>query len=152
MNLNVAGVFQDILRAQSSQDTSKVSKSGEEAVLPNDHLDKLAFLTLFVTQLRHQDPLEPMENTEFISQLAQFSSLEQMANMNANLQNVFKEQQRTQIATQSSNLIGREVQALIEDRGIVTGKVEEILLNSETPRIVLEDGSSISFEDVIRVR
>lgn len=48
----------------------------------NNDLDKDAFLRLLVTQLRSQDPLSPMEDREFIAQMAQFSSLEQMQNLN----------------------------------------------------------------------
>ena len=43
-----------------------------------------AFLQLLITQLRYQDPLSPMENEAFLAQLAQFSSLEQMQQLNAN--------------------------------------------------------------------
>lgn len=49
-------------------------------------LDKDAFLGLLVAQMKYQDPLEPTSNTEFISQYAQFSSLEQMQNMSATLE------------------------------------------------------------------
>lgn len=44
-----------------------------------------AFLTLLVTQMQHQDPTEPMDNSAFIAQLAQFSSLEQLQQMNHSL-------------------------------------------------------------------
>lgn len=50
-------------------------------------LDKDAFLRLLTTQLSNQDPLNPIEDKEFIAQLAQFSSLEQMTAMNKNLEN-----------------------------------------------------------------
>lgn len=51
----------------------------------NNSLDKEAFLKLLVTQLANQNPLNPVEDKEFIAQLAQFSALEQMQNLNKNL-------------------------------------------------------------------
>jgi flagellar basal-body rod modification protein FlgD len=46
------------------------------------------FLQLLVTQLQNQDPLDPMDNTEFLSQMAQFSSLEQLININTTLEEI----------------------------------------------------------------
>lgn len=50
-----------------------------------NELDKNAFLKLLITQLENQDPLDPQDNGEFIAEMAQFSSLEQMTNMNESL-------------------------------------------------------------------
>lgn len=51
------------------------------------NLDKDAFLQLLVTQMQYQDPLEPMDNTEYMSQLAQFSEMEAMNNLNTSFSN-----------------------------------------------------------------
>ncbi len=61
-------------------------------------LDRDAFMLLLVTQFQYQDPLNPMEDKEFIAQLAQFSSLEQMMNMNESMQSLTA-------ATQSQELV-----------------------------------------------
>ena len=52
------------------------------------NLDKDSFMLLLVTQFQYQDPLNPMEDTEFISQMAQFSSLEQMMNLNTSMESL----------------------------------------------------------------
>ena len=59
--------------SQSSMEKAKKSSSGG--------MDKEAFLQLLVAQMRYQDPLEPTSNTEFVSQYAQFSQVEQLQNM-----------------------------------------------------------------------
>lgn len=58
----------------------------ENAVQKEDALGRDAFLTMLVAQLKHQDPLNPMEGTDFTAQLAQFSSLEQMFETNDKLE------------------------------------------------------------------
>lgn len=58
-----------------------------EQRLKGDSLGKQEFLQLLVAQMQYQDPLEPMDNTEYISQLAQFSALEAMQNVGQVLNN-----------------------------------------------------------------
>lgn len=62
-------------------DTMNKQTFGEKRV-PKQQLGKDDFLQLLITQLTHQDPTSPMEDAQFIGQMAQFSSLEQMTNMN----------------------------------------------------------------------
>lgn len=65
-------------------DTSTVTsaKTSTSSTDSNSSLDKDAFLQLLVTQMQYQDPLEPTDNTEYMSQLAQFSTVEELQNIN----------------------------------------------------------------------
>lgn len=64
-------------------DTTKAANaSSANSTKSNSSLDKDAFLQLLVTQMQYQDPLEPTQNTEYMSQLAQFSSVEELQNIN----------------------------------------------------------------------
>ncbi len=76
----------------------------------NSVMGKDDFLSLLVAQLQHQDPLNPAESTEFTAQLAQFSSLEQLQNIDATL-NGFEVYQSTLNNIQSSGFIGKTVTA-----------------------------------------
>ena len=84
--------------------TSSLSTIGTSDLGKND------FLKLLTAQLAHQDPLNPMDNTAFVAQLAQFSSLEQMQNVNSNLGTsiLLSQSVNNSLAT---TLIGRDVQA-----------------------------------------
>ncbi|HAH60673.1 MAG TPA: flagellar hook assembly protein FlgD, partial [Treponema sp.] len=69
-------------------------------------LGKDDFLKLLLTQLSNQDPTSPMENTEFIAQMAQFSSLEQMTNMNSE----FTKMAALFKTSEASSVIGKTVE------------------------------------------
>lgn len=80
---------------------------------PSGELGKDAFMKLLVTQLKNQDPLSPMEGQQFAAELAQFSTLEQMQNLNDNILGLAVLQQNNALMSQltsSSALIGREVE------------------------------------------
>jgi len=73
-------------------------------------MGKEAFLKLLITQLQYQDPMNPADSTEFTAQLAQFSSLEQLSNVNENL-NTLKLYQASMNNSQAVSFIGKEILA-----------------------------------------
>jgi flagellar basal-body rod modification protein FlgD len=73
-------------------------------------LGKDDFLNMLIAQLQHQDPLNPTEGTEFTAQLAQFSSLEQLSNINDRLENM-GQFQASLIDSQAVSYIGKEITA-----------------------------------------
>ena len=79
----------------------------------NSSLDKDAFLQLLVTQMQYQDPLDPQDNSEYIAQLAQFSSLEQMTNVYSSLADVAKlvsNIDTSVLVGQLSAMIGKDIE------------------------------------------
>ncbi|WP_348771076.1 flagellar hook assembly protein FlgD [Pseudodesulfovibrio sp. zrk46] len=73
-------------------------------------MDRDDFLTILVAQLTHQDPLSPMEDTDMTSQLAEFSSLEQLTNINEGINDLGTNMQQTDMLSAVS-FIGKEVKA-----------------------------------------
>lgn len=88
------------------------STPGASGASANQTLGKDAFMKLLVNQLKNQDPLSPADNSEYVAQLAQFSSLEQMQELNDNIVGLAVLQQNNALMsqlTQSSALIGQQV-------------------------------------------
>jgi flagellar basal-body rod modification protein FlgD len=81
-----------------------------QATTSANTMGKDAFLKLLISQLQHQDPLNPADSTEFTAQLAQFASLEQLSNVNDNL-NTLKLYQASINNAQAVSFIGKEILA-----------------------------------------
>lgn len=85
-------------------------------------LNKDQFLQLLVAQLKNQDPMSPVGSQEFMSQMAAFSTLEQVTNMAV----AGEEQNRMLAVNQSLSLVGHDVTYLNEDETTSEGKVESV--------------------------
>ncbi|MCR5831805.1 MAG: flagellar hook capping protein [Lachnospiraceae bacterium] len=101
----------------ASEAKKNATKSGD--------LDKEAFLQLLVTQMKYQDPLEPTDNTEYVSQLATFSELEQMTNLVTSSD-----------LTRASQLVGQYV--TVKEKNETTG--EETLIGGKVDSVTVESG------------
>ncbi len=101
--------------------TSQYKQEQQDAVLngKGDQMGQTAFLTLFTTQLQNQNPLDPMDNTAFVSQLAQFSQLEATTKMSGSMESLVKSLSTSQIAGASS-MIGKTV-AISDGKAVYDG-------------------------------
>ncbi|MDA3901633.1 MAG: hypothetical protein PF637_14075 [Spirochaetes bacterium] len=100
-----------------------------------ESLGKDSFLKLLVTELTHQDPTAPMQDKEFIAQMAQFSSLEQMNNVNTQM----KELNSRGMVNEAYSLIGKRVQAFDATRGVpVDGTVSHVVRRQGEVRVVVD--------------
>lgn len=128
-----------------STDTQKTDTATNkvERTKGGSEMDKDAFLQLLVAQMKYQDPLEPTSNTEYISQYATFSELEQMQNMSGSLN-----------LSRASETVGKEV--IIETRNdsgetkTIQGYVEKVVYN-KTKAFLSIDGSLYSIDDLKQV-
>ena len=108
--------------AQTSYEVDLINKEtfGERRV-PKQELGKDDFLQLLIAQLTHQDPTAPVQDAEFIGQMAQFSSLEQVTNMNAN----FSRLNEMLLGSSATTAIGAKVDVSAGDE-MVSGYVSAV--------------------------
>ena len=91
------------------------------------------FMQLLIAQLKNQDPMKPMEDKEFITQLAQFSSLESMDKLTDQMEELTGSQMLVQAAT----LIGKQVSARLESGEVVTGAISQVKIIDGQPTAVV---------------
>lgn len=123
-----------VVETSSESSLKKAKKSSENG------MDKEAFLQLLVAQMKYQDPLEPTSNTEFVTQYAQFSQVEQLQNMSSNM-----ELQR------ASSLVGQQVRVKTTDTSgdtnYVEGKVDYVAYENGKAYVSIE-GNKYSIDDL----
>ena len=105
------------------------------------------FLKLLTVQLQNQDPLEPMKDTDFIAQMANFSSLEQMRELSKSFRDFSEEQQR--VAAQA--YLGKEVTLLPAGGAETSGTVSAIIRADDGSLSVTVNGEDYRVSDIRRV-
>ena len=111
------------------------STSSSEVSLPKQTLGQDDFLKLLVTQLSSQDPMNPMQDTQFIAQMAQFTSLEQTKAIQSDIEKMHSDQQ----LLQANALIGRTVSVETDQGMTAQGVVSAVQMANGTPKIVVND-------------
>ncbi|MBQ9486705.1 MAG: flagellar biosynthesis protein FlgD [Selenomonadaceae bacterium] len=158
--INVNGVTYDAAAYEASK---------TEDTKVNNDLDKNAFLKLLITQLENQDPMDPQDNSEFVAEMAQFSSLEQMTNMNESLTKIntlVSNMDTSVLVGQLSGMIGKGVEwtntvesADEEGKPVVTtenlsGVITGVTMADGVTKIIVQSGSqkhTVEIADISRV-
>lgn len=106
--------------------------SGTSAATAGSSLSMQDFLKVLLTQLTYQDPLKPMDNQQFMAQIAQFTTLKQAQETNSGISQLVQ----NQAALQSIGLLGRTVD-LTTSGGPVTGTVTALSLSGASPELTV---------------
>lgn len=115
-----------VAASQAGYTTTSSTQTQSSAELGQDE-----FLTLLVTQLQNQDPLNPMESADFTAQLAQFNSLEQLLKVNEHLDLLYSSQQSMNNA-QALGYIGKTIQAEGSTIRVADGNAESLTFDLAT--------------------
>ncbi|MBS4203781.1 flagellar hook assembly protein FlgD [Lederbergia citrea] len=125
----------------------------------NDILGKDDFLKILMTQLQNQDPMNPMEDKDFIAQMATFSSLEQMTNMNKSMDQLLQLESQTSLIAYNQ-FVGKEVtwhklndDLQLGDSNVTEGKgiVRSVQFMGDTVKFILADGTELSPANISQV-
>ncbi len=119
-------------------------QNGETGALAG--IGKNDFLKLLVAQLRNQDPMKPMEDQEFIAQMAQLNTVEQLTAMNTKLSEFLE----SETLSQASALLGKMIVAEPSGANPITGVVQEVRIEQGRP-VLNVAGQEVPLADVTKI-
>lgn len=135
----------ELARVEEMVRTGNLNTQAEYGREIKQVLDKDDFLKILITQLRNQDPTKPMEDREFIAQMAQFSSLEQMSNLSTSFERLSGMLSSNQVL----GVLGKQVD-LVVDGKLFSGKVSEVT-QGDYPQVMVS-GTYYDYKDIVRVK
>ena len=127
-----------------SNTTSGTSSSTSSSSTTTQTLDYDSFLKLLLAQMQNQDPLNPMDSTEYVSQLASFSNVEQGLKMNTKLDQLLV----ISNLSQASDMVGRSI---VSADGATSGIVESVRVDSSGATAFLTNGQQVTVEAGVEI-
>ncbi|ADO76704.1 flagellar hook capping FlgD N-terminal domain-containing protein [Halanaerobium praevalens] len=145
----IAGLTSTQNQAISST-KNKELETERKSLEGNDGLGQDAFFKLLITQLQNQDPLNPMEDREFVSQMAEFSSLEKTEKLYSLLEDKLSSNQ----VINNSHLIGKEITANVDEGNStgVKGVVESIKSQGDQIFAALDNGLEVDINYITQIQ
>jgi len=145
INNNMASYTQSATSTNANKNITAESYSLTATENENSIIGKDTFLQLMIAKLSNQDPLNPTDDTEFLAQLAQFTTLEQMVNMTdtITLQQGFDMAGKYVIASYNGSFITGRVDSVIYDSGDITLDIGGALVSMDSVKEVLAEAINI---------
>lgn len=137
-------------------DASYYLKNQPKTNEPTGDLGKDQFMKILVAQMQNQDPTNPMDDKDFIAQMAQFSTLEQMMNMSKSMDKLVESQMVSPVI-KYSHMIGKHVQyekkneETGEKMGVESGAIISVTQKDGWAILELEDGEKVYADSVLKV-
>src|SRR5262249_44197797 len=138
----MAGVVQPITQPTSTSSTSSTSTSSADSGATDaiNNLDLGSFLTLMIKELQNQDPLNPMDNSQMLTQLSEIRQVGSTDKLTSTLNSVLLGQN----ISSATNLIGANITALSDDKQQVSGIVDKVSITDGEPKLHVASYPSIS--------
>ena len=129
----------DMMGVGGQEQNINIDENTDDRDFDRGDLGQDDFTKILVTQLKHQDPLEPMDDREFITQMTQFSQLEQLTNLSGSYDK-----------SSALNMLNQEVVAQDEDGEEVRGVVQGVVDLQTNPKLNI-DGKYVEVDEVMEV-
>ena len=124
----------------ATDSTSKSSSSTNSTTTASNSVDYNTFLQLLIAEMKNQDPTNPMDTSQYMSQFAQLSTVEQAMQTNSKLDALLS----SQSLSQANGLIGKTVSFTDSTGATFSGKVKSVSINSDGSVATLEDGTKVA--------
>lgn len=128
------------MNVTSATDSTSKSSSSTNSTTSSTGVDYNTFLQLLVAEMKNQDPTNPMDTSQYMSQFAQLSSVEQAMQTNTKLDALLS----SQSLSQANGLIGKTVSFTDSTGASFSGKVASVSINSDGSIATLENGTKVA--------